>query len=305
MVIHHIVEFQQVLTNVEIAGFDIALGLCQCLVDPAMNDCFAFLNAKGTQGAIKAILSENAHQIIVQAIAYGQGQQQGLLEPSIEQAHHNQGHAHRHWAATQILSDSGYHNQKALAWLEDNEIDGYIADVGFRSRDPKFKDYEKHKSKDRLKAKTKFTKNDFQIDQHNRTCICPAGKPMWLKNEKGRIGHHLFLQFQAYEKDCPVCPLKTKCLKKANQKTPRQLNIKQDITEERKSGVIERMKQKLDSSEGRAIYSQRLGTVEPVFANLRIHKGLDRFSLRGKTKVNDQWQLFCLIHNREGDPIKV
>ncbi|NOQ64191.1 MAG: hypothetical protein GQ582_06740 [Methyloprofundus sp.] len=27
------------------------------------------------------------------------------------------------------------------------------------------------------------------------------------------------------------------------------------------------------------------------------NKGLKRFSLRGKTKVNTQWKLFCLIQN--------
>jgi hypothetical protein len=39
--------------------------------------------------------------------------------------------------------------------------------------------------------------------------------------------------------------------------------------------------------------------VEPVFGNITIHKRLNRFSLRGKTKVNAQWQLFCMIHNIE------
>jgi hypothetical protein len=29
------------------------------------------------------------------------------------------------------------------------------------------------------------------------------------------------------------------------------------------------------------------------------NKGLDRFSLHGKKKVNTQWQLFSLVHNIE------
>ncbi|MFY0658404.1 MAG: transposase, partial [Neptunomonas phycophila] len=37
---------------------------------------------------------------------------------------------------------------------------------------------------------------------------------------------------------------------------------------------------------GRHIYSKRLGTVEPVFGNLESNKGLKRFTLRGKEKVN-------------------
>ena len=39
--------------------------------------------------------------------------------------------------------------------------------------------------------------------------------------------------------------------------------------------------------------------VEPVFANVRYNKGLDRFTLRGRRKVDGQWKLFCLVHNIE------
>jgi hypothetical protein len=36
-----------------------------------------------------------------------------------------------------------------------------------------------------------------------------------------------------------------------------------------------------------------------VFANIGTNKGLKRFSLRGRAKVQGQWQLFCIIHNIE------
>ena len=36
-----------------------------------------------------------------------------------------------------------------------------------------------------------------------------------------------------------------------------------------------------------------------MFANVRFNKQLDRFTLRGRTKVNGQWLLFCLVHNIE------
>ena len=47
------------------------------------------------------------------------------------------------------------------------------------------------------------------------------------------------------------------------------------------------------------MYSQRMGTVEPVFANIRHNKRLHRFHLRGRAKVNTQWHLYCLVHNIE------
>ncbi len=63
--------------------------------------------------------------------------------------------------------------------------------------------------------------------------------------------------------------------------------------------LTSRMKEKIDTPEGRAIYSQRLGTVEPVFAHIAAHKRMDRSTLRGVLKVNIQWRLYCLVHNLE------
>ena len=36
-----------------------------------------------------------------------------------------------------------------------------------------------------------------------------------------------------------------------------------------------------------------MGTVEPVFANITATLGLNRFSLRGRVKVDTQWKLYC------------
>jgi hypothetical protein len=55
----------------------------------------------------------------------------------------------------------------------------------------------------------------------------------------------------------------------------------------------------IDTPEARKIYSFRLAIGEPVFGNLRIQKRLDRFTRRGKSKVNIQWLLYCLVHNIE------
>jgi len=63
--------------------------------------------------------------------------------------------------------------------------------------------------------------------------------------------------------------------------------------------ITDRMREKIDSHEGRKTYSKRLGIVEPVFANIRSCKRMNRFTLRGKIKVNIQWQLYCLVHNIE------
>lgn len=43
---------------------------------------------------------------------------------------------------------------------------------------------------------------------------------------------------------------------------------------------------KIDSPHGREVYLKRMGIVEPVFANIRTHKRLEHFTLRGQKKVN-------------------
>lgn len=59
------------------------------------------------------------------------------------------------------------------------------------------------------------------------------------------------------------------------------------------------MKRAIDSPRSRRLYSRHMANVEPVFANLRHNKQLDRFTLRDQPKVNAQWTLYCLVHNLE------
>jgi hypothetical protein len=61
----------------------------------------------------------------------------------------------------------------------------------------------------------------------------------------------------------------------------------------------ERMKRAIDSPRGRKLYGRRIAIVEPVFANPRHNKRLDRFTLRTQPKVDTQWHLYCPVHNIE------
>ena len=61
--------------------------------------------------------------------------------------------------------------------------------------------------------------------------------------------------------------------------------------------LIDEMKAKIDTPQGKQIYARRLAIVEPVFANICVQKRLDRFTLRTKAKVDVQWRLFALVHN--------
>jgi hypothetical protein len=56
---------------------------------------------------------------------------------------------------------------------------------------------------------------------------------------------------------------------------------------------------KIDTPEARKIYGVRRAMVEPVFGHIRSQKRVDRFTWRGKIKVNIPWMLYCMAHNIE------
>ena len=60
---------------------------------------------------------------------------------------------------------------------------------------------------------------------------------------------------------------------------------------------VERMKRKLMTKAGRAIYALRKTTVEPVFGQIKEGRGFRRFLLRGYEKVQSEWALVCATHN--------
>lgn len=253
------------------------------------------------QGYTGVAAVDSTHQIVVHAEAFGQGQEHGLLKPVLEGIRdtfeNSDGKTERALKKTRITADAGYHNRETLDYLEAEKVDAYIADSGFRSRDPRFKGHKEPAARNRRKDKARFTQSEFIIDRDKQSCRCPAGNALWLKAKRACIGQHLFMQFQAYEKDCAACGLRKRCLRNPQQRTPRQVNVALAITKEQKADVIERMKRKIDSLRGRYLYSQRLGTVEPVFGHITDAIGIRRFSLRGKRKVDGQWKLMMMLHN--------
>jgi translation elongation factor EF-1alpha len=70
------------------------------------------------------------------------------------------------------------------------------------------------------------------------------------------------------------------------------------ITKGNERGNLKRkMQEKFETVERRDKYAGRIQIMEPVFADIRYCKELNRFTLRGKDKVNIQWLLFCIVHN--------
>ena len=132
----------------------------------------------------------------------------------------------------------------------------------------------------------------------NRThCICPAGKRMYRTGSNVMIKGKRAMKFRGRKTDCRVCEYREKCLRTPEETETRQVHFFVGRPEEAPETFTQKMKRKIDSITGRLIYNKRLGTAEPPFAHIRSMLGLNRFSLRGKRKVNTQWLLYCIVHN--------
>jgi transposase len=59
----------------------------------------------------------------------------------------------------------------------------------------------------------------------------------------------------------------------------------------------EKMKQKLKTEAGQALYKMRKAIVEPVFGQIKAARGIRAFLLRGIEKVSAEWKLICATHN--------
>ncbi len=60
---------------------------------------------------------------------------------------------------------------------------------------------------------------------------------------------------------------------------------------------VDRMRRKLQTKVGAAIYSRRKTVPEPVFGQIKHARGFRQFLLRGLEKVQGEWAIVCLTHN--------
>lgn len=154
------------------------------------------------------------------------------------------------------------------------------------------------KTSAKKKAAT-YRPEDFDYDPEQGTCTCPAGKQLYGNGT--HCIHHGFaaVKFQGAQRDCVPCSHRDRCLRTPEKTRTRQVAFFHGKAVNAAESYTDKMKQRIDSPEGRIRCGGRFATVEPVFGNVRYNKGLDRFTLRGKTKVDGQWKLFCLVHNIE------
>jgi hypothetical protein len=213
-----------------------------------------------------------------------------------------------HAPHTVIAADSGYYSESNIKQLEARAIEAFIPDPNYRKRDARYAGQEQHRAKpdalwdksekDKAKAKL-FGPGDFQVAQGFTHLTCPAGKRLYRNGANCNKQGLRAIQFSAAQRDCEKCPLRAQCLRHPQRSKRRQVAIFVGKHASAKEKASDRMKRRIDSERGREMITRRFATVEPVFGNVRANKKMDRFTLRGESKVDGQWKLYCMVQNIE------
>lgn len=256
------------------------------------------------QGYNSMAVVDEKNQIVVAAAVSGANHETDTLKPMIEQTQANCneiGLAENIFSKAELLADNGFASEANIKYLIEDKIDAYVPDTMFRKRDPRFADRNRFKTprkasiyarqkKEKLRGygATDFTYNDA-LDQFT----CKNGKLLtrWGSSMRGDA------RYGIAKGECAACSLLTTCMPRAKQGSRKTLTVKTEATTNRNMPFTALMRAKIDSPEGRLIYSQRMKIIEPVFSNITVQKGMHKFTLRGKTKVGIQNLLYYIVHN--------
>lgn len=171
-----------------------------------------------------------------------------------------------------------------------------VADVGYDS-EPNYEDvrnnrkcepvipyahYRKEQSK--KNQQDPFRTSNWRYDEELDTYICLHQQKLKLRYESTQEDTEGFQRtFRLYECEaCTGCPFREKCTK-AQEGKPRKIKVNENW-EQQKAYV----RMKLSEAKAGNLYHQRKIDVEPVFRCLKANLGFTLFSIRGKSKIENE-----------------
>jgi len=171
-----------------------------------------------------------------------------------------------------ITADTGYFTAENINFCNEKTLDAYIA-----------------QTPERKSKKNPFNKINFIYISENDTYVCPEGKKLEYaitktrnKGVKERVYHGV---------DCLKCPSQSKCVNHKSRTGVRHVYRTQN------DPVKESMRSKVQSEEGKKIYSKRKCIVEPVWGQIKAIQKFRQFSFRGLEANTAELFLVTIGHN--------
>ena len=211
--------------------------------------------------------------IITAAEAVTEANDRNQLEPMIEKNESNTGDA-----LEEVTADSGYGSYENYEYLEDKGINGFVPDQYFQ----------KYKSGEYEKEENRYHYTNFKYDELDDSYICPEGEKLvyWktrTKKSKTRQWNHKVYRGVS----CSTCSKRSLCTK----------SERRELLIDMRDPLLQVMRKKLLSEEGKLKYLMRQYLIEPVFGHLKYNVGYTHFLLRGLEKINGEFKLMCIGWN--------
>jgi transposase len=143
------------------------------------------------------------------------------------------------------------------------------------------------------KTRSHFSKDRFTWHDDLDAYECPAGhllKRVSCHTRRCSGGREVVeWQYRGETQTCQACPLRQPCT--TSQKGGR--SVQRSEHEE----LIQAHRTWMETDEAKAVYRLRGQTIELVFADVKEHRGLRRFSGHGLVRVHTAFALEVLLHN--------
>ncbi|KRF12002.1 IS1182 family transposase [Paenibacillus sp. Soil787] len=169
-------------------------------------------------------------------------------------------------------ADNGYFSAENIRSASKAKVDAYIAP-----------------SREGKEPGNAYDKNNFTYVPESDAYICPAGHTLMLK-QTGYATNPEKETTWIYSTDaCLTCPFQKDCVKSKTGK--------RTVKRTESDPIREAMRTKVQSDEGKAVYSKRKTIVEPAWGVMKEIQGFRQFHLRGVDKVKGEFILLSLSYN--------
>jgi len=216
-------------------------------------------------------------QIIVACDVINQANDTEQTIPLLEQVENNLPEVTTTDSSVTITADSNFSSMKNLKRLKEKEnIDTYIPDGKYQAR----------QRGNRTDEDSPFHPINFTYNPKKDVFLCPNHKELAFSYRTvDDKGNDLSI-YHCYS--CQNCKYFGRCTKSPQG---RKIKVYDDIH------LIRQMRQKLDTAQGKRIYSKRKAIVEPPIGNIKQNLAFREFLLRGLKKVKAEFTLIAIVHN--------
>jgi transposase len=241
------------------------------------NESGKMTTGKGTiQGYNDMATVNKKHQVIIDAQAFGEGQECYTLKPvleTVQRSYKKLGIADNIYQTGAIVTaDTGFANESNMKYLPEQQINGYIPDNRFRSRDPKFAEQKdkygmRHENLPDKGWEDTIAASEFQFEPVKLTCICPSSQALTYRRQQEALNSKIRVHFEGRLLQCPK---KHECVQNpasADHRNGSGRQVSFTVENKRAPNYTDWMKHRVDSQQGKAMTG-----FEPVATTFGEHR---------------------------------